>query len=453
MDIYADSPILPERLRYTSGAACNVAGKWVIYRMQASVRTEQNLALSEACRISRLLDKPLKIVFHLNAAFPEANYRHFLFLAQGLSEVAAWCYQQSIPFEYLTGDFKTALEALLPDTSCLISDRGYLRVQREQSDWLRTRFGDSFIEVEDNLIVPVESASSKREWAARTLRPKLEAKMPYFTDSSSRSIAIPPITTAVGPDTAEKQRQILSLFLEEVRHRNYLSPVDRRGGQAVARQLLETFATRKLDGYAHDRNYPELAATSCLSAYLHFGMISPLTICWRLQTLAGAAPFIEQLLVRRELAHNYIYYTPAYSDYEALPAWARDTLGEHQSDRRPHLYTLAQLENAQTEDACWNAAMREMVATGYMENTMRMYWGKKIIEWSETAPLAFRNMLYLNNRYFLDGRDANSYAGVGWCFGLHDRPWQSRPVFGTVRYMNEAGLRRKYDMARYIDRF
>ena len=158
-------------------------------------------------------------------------------------------------------------------------------------------------------------------------------------------------------------------------------------------------------------------------------------------------------MVRRELAHNYIWFTKNYDSYNSLPEWSRKSLELHEPDKRPFLYDLKRLEEAATHDASWNAAMREMIQTGFMENTMRMYWGKKLIEWSATPQEAYHRMSYLNNRYFLDGRDANSFTGIGWCFGLHDRAWQERPVFGMVRYMNEAGLYRKYNMNAYIGKW
>lgn len=418
--------------------------------MQASVRLNDNLALAKALAISRETAKPLKVVFHLNARFPEANYRHFLFLADGLREVMMQLQRMQIAFELLSGDFYQDWTRVGQDAFCLVTDRGYLRIQREQLAWLAKEMPCPVIAVEDNLLVPVESASYKAEWAARTLRPKLTGKMAYFSDSFATPESLYPGVSGAA-DTHNLAR--LDHFLDEVKRACYLGPVAIKGGEGEATRLLNAFISEKLSHYDTDRNHPALQATSRLSAYLHFGMISPLTIYRRCASLSGAASFIEQLIVRRELAHNFIYYTPRYDGYDALPEWARRTLHEHAGDRRPYLYDRAVFESAATHDLCWNAAMREMLQTGYMENTMRMYWGKKIIEWSKSPEDAFDTLLWLNNRYFVDGRDANSFVGVGWCFGLHDRPWQERPVFGLIRYMNEAGLRRKYDMARYIALF
>jgi len=194
-----------------------------------------------------------------------------------------------------------------------------------------------------------------------------------------------------------------------------------------------------------------------MSPYLHFGQISPLEIALavrrsRVRDRANKDAYLEELLVRRELAINFVFYNRRYDVYASLPRWARATLKAHRHDRREHVYTLRQLEAAETHDPYWNAAMTEMRLTGKMHNYMRMYWGKKILEWTRTPAAAFRRALDLNNRYFLDGRDPASYANVAWCFGKHDRPWKQRPVFGTVRYMNAAGLERKFDMDAYVRR-
>ena len=183
---------------------------------------------------------------------------------------------------------------------------------------------------------------------------------------------------------------------------------------------------------------------------------SPLTIALRIRDARGAKQdakdaYLEELLVRRELSMNFVAHNPQYDTYRCLPHWAKATLATHKADAREYVYTARQLEEARTHDPYWNAAMREMVVTGKMANYMRMYWGKKILEWTRTPEFAFRTALRLNNRYFLDGRNPNSFAGVAWCFGKHDRPWQERPIFGTVRYMSAGGLKRKFDIDGYVE--
>ena len=202
------------------------------------------------------------------------------------------------------------------------------------------------------------------------------------------------------------------------------------------------------------RSEPAREQVSFLSAYLHFGQISPVEIALQVSEAEvdrpDAAAYLEELIVRRELAINFVEREPRYDNYACLPEWARQTLRAHETDRRPYVYGATQLAAAETHDPYWNAAMREMVFTGYMHNYMRMYWGKKILEWSSTPEKAFATALALNNRYFLCGRGPNAMTNVGWLLGLHDRPWVERPIFGQVRYMNARGLERKFAIADYV---
>jgi deoxyribodipyrimidine photo-lyase len=227
------------------------------------------------------------------------------------------------------------------------------------------------------------------------------------------------------------------------------------GGAGEARRRLAEFIEDRLDGYATGRNEPADWRCSFLSPYLHFGQISPIEITLEIQrsdseVQEDRAAYLEELIVRRELSMNYVNFSPQYDAYPSVPAWARQSLAAHRDDRREHIYPQAQLEAAETHDPYWNAAMREMTYTGYMHNYMRMYWAKKIIEWTATPEQAFRITLDLNNKYFIDGRGGNAYANVAWCFGLHDRAWTERAIFGKVRSMTASGLKRKFDMERYV---
>jgi deoxyribodipyrimidine photo-lyase len=217
---------------------------------------------------------------------------------------------------------------------------------------------------------------------------------------------------------------------------------------------LRGFLRNKLDHYTEKRNDPSLNYVSNMSPYLHFGQISPLYIA--LQVLKTNSPgceaYLEELIVRRELSHNFLYYNNKYDMFEALPPWAKQSLNLHRKDKREYVYSLETFENAQTHDPYWNAAQEEMVITGKMHGYMRMYWGKKILEWSNSPEEGFKIALKLNNKYELDGRDANGFAGIAWCFGKHDRAWGEREVFGKIRYMNAAGLKRKFDPDEYVKR-
>jgi deoxyribodipyrimidine photo-lyase len=303
-------------------------------------------------------------------------------------------------------------------------------------------------------VVPLEAASDRAEIAARTLRPKLQRVWDEYLcpleDAPVRQSALDlRIDGAIDPSDVDGVLRTLQLDRS-------VAPVARfKGGTAEARRRLRQFLASKLDGYADARSEPAAFQCSLLSPYLHFGQISPVEIALAVRAARETADrdrgaYLEELIVRRELAANFVEFEPRYDEYPGLPAWARATLDAHRADRRPHLYAREQLESARTHDRYWNTAMREMRDTGYMHNYMRMYWAKKILEWTPDPENAFRTTLYLNNKYFLDGRDASSYANVAWAFGLHDRPWPERPVFGKVRYMNARGLERKFDMAAYL---
>jgi deoxyribodipyrimidine photo-lyase len=229
-----------------------------------------------------------------------------------------------------------------------------------------------------------------------------------------------------------------------------------KGGPTQAKQHLRRFIDHDLATYRQGRSHPRIGSGSGMSPYLHFGHISPVFIALKIAEAPGISPddrdaYLEELIIRRELAVNFVTYTPDYDGFSCLPAWARKTLSEHANDPRTALYDERTLIAGRTHDPYWNAAMAEMRHTGFMHNTMRMYWGKKILEWSASPKDAYTTTLEINNRFFLDGRDPNSFAGVGWIYGLHDRAWFEREIFGKVRYMAASGLERKYDMQTYID--
>jgi deoxyribodipyrimidine photo-lyase len=240
---------------------------------------------------------------------------------------------------------------------------------------------------------------------------------------------------------------------------NTVPPVSRffPGGTSHAKKRFQAFLANGLENYDRHGNQPQTDDISHMSPYLHFGQISPLYLALAVmnvdRSLADARDaFLEQLIIRRELAINFVYFTPGYDTFDVIPGWAKKTLADHESDPREYLYTPEQLTQAKTHDPYWNAAMMEMTHTGFMHNYMRMYWGKKILEWSSTPKQAYETTLTLNNRYFLDGRDPNSYTGVAWLYGVHDRAWAERSIFGKVRYMAASGLERKCDISAYVDK-
>jgi deoxyribodipyrimidine photo-lyase len=227
-------------------------------------------------------------------------------------------------------------------------------------------------------------------------------------------------------------------------------------GESAAHRALAGFLDQRLEGYATDRNDPNRNGQSGLSPYLHFGHLAPQRVA--LAVAAGGTPddrdaFLEELIIRRELSDNFCWYNNRYDQVEGFPDWARKTLDRHRADPREYRYSRGALERGETHDRLWNAAQKEMVLTGKMHGYLRMYWAKKILEWSGSPEEALAAAIFLNDRYELDGRDPNGYAGIAWSIGgVHDRPWGERPVFGMVRYMNYNGCARKFDVPGYIGR-
>ena len=432
-------------------------GRWVLYWMQAAQRERFNPALEYAVRRANANGVPVLVAVGVDAGYPEANARHFAFMLEGLAEVEQALKARGIGFTVRLGTPDEVALGLAEDALEVVCDRGYLRHQRRWRDRVAEAAGRRVTAIEGEVVVPVETASDKREFAARTLRPKVNALRDRFLGGLARTRPLRRMSPQAIPASdlvPARVDQALDLLGADKR----VAPVRRfRGGTRIASKQLTRFLRGALDGYAGDRNDPAMPRVSLLGPYLHFGQISPVEIAHRVARARGCSAadreaFLEELVVRRELAVNYVWFEPDYDRYEALPDWARKTLAEHASDGRPARYSRDELEGADTADRYWNAAMREMAVTGYMHNHLRMYWGKKILEWSATPSEAFATALELNNRYFLDGRDANSYANVAWLFGLHDRPWQERPVFGKVRSMTAAGLERKFDMDGYLSR-
>ena len=430
-------------------------GDYVLYWMQQSQRAEHNPALEYAVQRANALGLPLLVGFGLMDGYPEANVRHYRFLLEGLQDTAAALEKRRVGFVLQRGEPPEVALKLARKAALVVCDRGYLRHQKAWREDVAARARCPVVQVEGDVVVPVPAASGKREFAARTLRPKVHRLWNAYLRPLS--------PTPLAHDSRRMVPKGLSLadvdaLLGQLELDASVPPVHHlfQGGTSEVKKLLRAFLAHHLPVYQENRLHPETNHVSHMSKYLHFGQVSPVVLALAAREAKAADPqresFLEELIVRRELAQNFCEYTPDYDAYACLPPWAQATLDAHRGDERPHQYTRPQLERARTHDPYWNAAMREMRYTGYMHNAMRMYWGKKILEWSSTPEHAHQTALWLNNRYFLDGRDANSYANIGWVFGLHDRPWGQRPIFGTVRYMSAGGLERKSDMEAYIEK-
>jgi deoxyribodipyrimidine photo-lyase len=412
--------------------------------MSRDQRLMDNWALYHAWARAREEGRALAIVFCLAPDFLGAGPRHYRFMLEGLAETMGAAEASGIPFFLLNGDPPVEMPRFLQEwgVSLTITDIDPLRQRSEWRVEVMERCDSGFEEVDAHNIVPCWAASPKQEFAAATFRPKIKRHLPDHLEH------VPPFISAIKEWPGEVGAQDIDAALE-----GYRDGIDGRwkGGAAPARRTLEHFIRERLAGYGERRNDPNLDWTSGLSPYLHFGMISAQRVA--LTVMAANAPqadkdaFLEELIVRRELSDNFCFYNRKYDSPEGFPAWARATLREHQGDEREYVYTEDELDRARTHDPLWNAAQLQMTTEGKMHGWLRMYWAKKVLEWTETPTEALRIVNSLNDRYEMDGRDPNGYVGAAWSVGgVHDRAWTERRIFGKVRYMNLNGAYRKFDV-------
>jgi deoxyribodipyrimidine photo-lyase len=424
----------------------------VIYWMSRDQRAEDNWALLYAQQEALRRRAALAVVFCLVPSFLDATDRHFAFMLQGLAETAQTLAGVAIPCFCLKGepgktlpDFVAASKAAL-----LITDFDPLRIKAGWCRQVAKAVDCLFVEVDAHNIVPCRFVSDKQEFAARTIRPKIHKQLQRFLVDLPRLRKHP-----FGWVGGKQPTNGSAVFGESGMPGAVSSGWALSSGAKAADACLHGFLSGKLAVYDTARNDPNQDGQSNLSPYLHFGQISAQRVALEVKRAGGegTAAFIEELIVRRELSDNYCLHNPDYDKSRGFADWAGKTLAEHAEDKREHRYTAEQFESAKTHDPLWNAAQMEMVKTGKMHGYLRMYWGKKILEWTPSVEEAMEIALRLNNTYELDGRDPNGYAGVAWCIGgVHDRAWPSHPVFGKIRYMNANGCRRKFDVEAYIRR-
>ena len=434
--------------------AHTVKGKYVLYWMQQSQRADYNHALEYAIQQANRLGQGVIVALGLMDDYPEANLRHYTFMLEGLRETQGTLAKRGIKMVIQKGAPAEVALKLGCNASVIVCDCGYPRHQKAWRGQVAQQAACRVVQVESDVIVPVKVVSNKAEYAARTIRPKIHKHLANFL-IDIRSTAVKKSSLNLNIKSIDVKN--VNSVLQKMTIDRSVPPVTNffQGGSSRARQIFKHFLHRCLAHYVDNRNQPQTDDISHMSPYLHFGQVSPLYLALQINLVgsglqAGKDSFLEELIVRRELAMNFANYAPHYDSYKCLPNWARETLADHQKDAREYVYTRRQLENAETHDEYWNAAMREMKITGFMHNYMRMYWGKKILEWSKTPEHAFRTTLAINNKYFVDGRDPNSYTGVAWVFGVHDRAWFERPIFGKIRYMAASGLERKCDIKGYV---
>jgi deoxyribodipyrimidine photo-lyase len=396
------------------------------------------------------------VFFSLIPDYPNANARHYAFMLQGLREAAAGVEARGCAFvlrvwpEHDLARFCSEVRPAL-----VVGDENTLRApegwRRRAAEGLRV----PFLTVDADVVVP-SRLLTKGESAARTIRPKLWGLVERH--GLLAAVSDPEARVRWKGGERPASRPLDDHLLDELPLDRSAAPVaGARGGTAEALRKLSRFTQERLADYPWARNRPEVAGTSELSAHLHFGQVSVHTVALAVQAAQAPeeakAAYLEELIVRRELAVNLVRHNPAYDRLAGCPEWARRALAAHRADPRPRLYPAEALEAAETDDPLWNAAQREMVVSGRMHGYLRMYWGKKILEWSRDPEEAFEVALRLNDRYELDGRDPNGYAGIAWAVcGRHDRPWPPRPVFGPVRAMSRQGMERKFDVRGYIER-
>jgi deoxyribodipyrimidine photo-lyase len=334
----------------------------------------------------------------------------------------------------------------------VVSDFSPLRLVRGWRNAVAAAIGVAMEEVDAHNIVPCWVASPKAEYGAYTLRPKLKRLLGEFLEDFPPLVRHPIAWERQAPAIPWSELAGTLKVDVEVPEVTWIIP-----GERHARAALEDFLQHQLPGYGARRNDPNAAGQSNLSPYLHFGQIAPQRVALEVADRPGhdasREAFWEELIVRRELADNYCYYQPDYDNFAGFPDWARKTLNQHRRDRRPQLYPQQVLESGATQDELWNAAQREMVHRGKMHGYLRMYWAKKILEWTASPEEAQATAIYLNDKYELDGRDPNGYTGIAWSIGgVHDRPWFERPVFGKIRYMSYQGCRGKFNVGAYIEK-
>lgn len=446
--------MVPLAARSRLVAAGEVRPGPVVAWMSRDQRARDNWSLLFAQDLALRRREPLVVVFCLAPAFPGATLRHYDFMLRGLALTAGDLAAKGIGFVLLEGEPAVELPAFVRrvGAGALVTDFDPLRVQRERQRAVAAGVTVPVHEVDAHNVVPCWIASPKQEYAARTFRPKLERLLGEWLHE------FPPLKSHPHPWLGDAGGVDVDSALRRLDPDDSVPPLAWiKPGARAARASLAAFTRRRLKGYDARRNDPTVDGQSGLSPWLHFGQISAQRVALAVRVAAAPdadrAAFLEELLVRRELADNYCLHQPRHDSFAGLPAWAQRTLNAHREDERPFRYAPQELEAGSTHDPLWNAAQRELVAGGKMHGWVRMYWAKKILEWTASPEEAIREALRLNDRYSLDGRDPNGCVGVLWSVGgLHDRPWGERSVFGQVRYMSFNGARGKFDVNAYIDR-
>ena len=485
-------PAPSDRLRALNDRPLRPDGTHVVYWMVGFRRPRWNFALQHAAAHAAELGKPLVILEALRVDYPWASDRLHRFVLDGMSANARhFAGKNVVNFPYVEarkGDGRGLLTSIAKDACLVVSDDYPTFFIPKMQETAASRFNVRLEVVDSNGLLPVRTTNRvftrafdfrrhlQRELlkhlGARPLADPVDGLPPVLEQTTETLLAAASEGWAAATDDTLGGNTIQSLPLDHT-----VPAVDLEGGFEVAERRMEKFLSSAIDRYVEDRNHPDKCATSGLSPWLHFGHLSSHQIFDELTKNEGwnsddcapkatgsregwwgmsanAEAFIDQLVTWRELGFNMCAHQSNYDRYESLPGWARQTLEDHETDARPHLYSLEELELSRTHDPIWNAAQTELRETGGLQNYLRMLWGKKILEWSPTPRDALAAMTELNNKYALDGRDPNSYSGIFWVLGRYDRAWgPERPIFGKIRYMSSENAKRKLRMTDYLNRF
>ena len=441
---------MEERVRPLNDAPLRRGAPYVLYWCRWNRRARSNQALAWAASVANRMDLPLVVYQRIACSYPTACDRFHTFELEGVPGLAAEVRGLGAGFVFQIARRKGGpapeRAAVFDGAAAVVTD-----------DCLRPtpRLDVQLSAVDASCIVPM-SVIPGRSYAAYSIRPRIHRALdrwlrpvPEVRLRRACTLNFDGLHTEV--EAASIPRLVAAC---EIDHAVPPSTAF-HGGRDEALRALDRFLHERLHRYARSKNEPSARATSDLSPYLHYGHISSLEVALAVREHARRhrlidAEFLEELIVRRELAHNFARYSPRLNSLDVLPDWARRTIEEHRADPRDPVYTRAEFERAATHDDLWNATQNELLLRGKIHGYYRMYWGKKILEWSSSAAEALATMLYLHDRYALDGDDPNTYANILWCFGLHDRPWPERPVFGSIRSMARSGMERKTDVKAYI---
>lgn len=439
-----------------SGSAAANGGQTVVYWMTREQRVEDNWSLLYAQQLAQEHHAQLRVIFSLVPKYLEATERQYGFMMAGLAEVEKELIALNIPFEVLIGPAWQTLPAYTNNhaTGAVVTDFGPLRIGKEWTNKTASTLGSAPLFVVDgHNIVPVWIASDKLEYAARTIRPKIHKHLKHFLTEFPRvKSQLPMVAEAQRPPKIDWVALDSTLEID----RRVKAVAGIKPGTAAGLETLHGFIRARLAGFATKRNDPNAKHLSGMSPYLHFGQVAPQRCVlevnkFRARYNESVNSFVEELVVRRELSDNHCWYNPKYDSIDGASGWAKETLLKHAVDKRPFLYSLGEFEFAVTYDSLWNAAQLQMIHEGKMHGFLRMYWAKKILEWSPSPQQALATAIYLNDRYNLDGRDPNGYVGCAWSIiGTHDMGWAERPIFGKIRYMNFDGCKRKFNVAGFV---